>query len=58
MIENLNDFLSFATLVLILIGCIYYAFSIFSIHHTKKIELMEDEYYNFSDDSDEEDGYE
>ena len=58
MIENLNDFLSFATLVLILIGCIYYAFSIFSIHNAKKIELMEDEYYNFSDDSDEEDGYE
>lgn len=58
MIENLNDFLSLATIIFIILGCIYYAISIFSRHHALKIELMEDEYYNFSEDNDEEDGYE
>ncbi len=56
MLENINDVLSLGILVVIILICIYYTFSIFSKHHEIKLMELESEYYDY-DDNDGEDQY-
>ncbi|MCI6272989.1 MAG: hypothetical protein MR601_08600 [Erysipelotrichaceae bacterium] len=56
MLENINDVLSLGILVVIILICIYYTFSIFSKHHEIKLMELESEYYDYND-NDGEDQY-
>ena len=58
MLENMNDFLLFAFLLFIIVACLIFMISVFSKHHAKKIQQMEDEYYKFTDDNEDNDEYE
>ena len=58
MLENMNDFLSFIFILFIIGACLIFMISVFSQHHAKKIQQMEDEYYKFTDDNDDNDEYE
>lgn len=45
MIENINDFLSVAFLLLILVYGLYITYSIFVKHHEHKMQQIESDYY-------------
>lgn len=54
MVENFNDLISLLFLSFIILASLFYAISIFSTHHAIKISQLEDEYYNFIDEDDNE----
>lgn len=51
MIENINDFISLAFLIVIIIYALYLSYSIFVQHHAHRIQQLESDYYH--DDTDE-----
>ena len=55
MIETLNDALSLATIIGLIIFCIGLVIASYSSHRKKKIIEMENEYYDYSDDDDTDD---
>ncbi|MCI5774432.1 MAG: hypothetical protein MR210_07725 [Erysipelotrichaceae bacterium] len=57
MIENMNDFISLAVMIAVIVACLIFMISVFSQHHAKKIQQLEDEYYNFTNDNDDSDDY-
>lgn len=51
MIENINDFLSVAFLVLVILYGLYLTYSIFVKHHAHRMQQLESDYYEDNDDS-------
>ncbi|MFV0479765.1 MAG: hypothetical protein ACK5LZ_04275 [Anaerorhabdus sp.] len=52
MIENINDFMTIASLAVIILASFYGAYRIFVQHHENRMQQLESEYYQSDSDSD------
>lgn len=57
MIENVNDFLSIAFLVLLILYGLYLTYAIFVKHHAHKMQQLESDYYEDNTDDSKTDFY-
>lgn len=56
MIENTSELVAFLALLAIIFATLIFVINTLSTHHARRIEAMEDEYYNLNDDN-EDDSY-
>jgi nitrate reductase gamma subunit len=57
MIENVNDFLSLAFLVVVIMYGFYLTYSVFVKHHAHKMQQLESDYYQLDVDDSQSDFY-
>ncbi|MEG0176302.1 hypothetical protein [Anaerorhabdus sp.] len=57
MIENVNDFLSLAFLVVVIMYGFYLTYSVFVKHHAHKMQQLESDYYQEDVDDSQSDFY-
>ncbi len=50
MIENINDFMSFAVLLMIIVYGLYLTYRVFVKHHEHRMKKLESEYYQSDND--------
>lgn len=57
MIENINDFVSLAFLLFIIVYGLYLAYTVFVQHHAHRIQQLESDYYQEDTDESKSDFY-